>query len=413
MRIIYSFLLYLLTPAILLYLKRRGKKNPEYLLHWQERFAFKLTNPCLKPIIWIHAVSVGETRAINKLIYLLQQNYPQYDLLLTQMTPTGRKTATELYKNIFVHYLPYDMPHAINNFYKTFKPKIGLIVETEIWPNLLHYGKKYNTPISLVNARLSDKSFKSYAKIKLLMRGILNNFNAILCQDQATLNNFKNLGYSKNLEIIGNIKFDIDINKDKLHLKNHLIPTIKDKMIIIFASTRDGEEKLIIENMPINNKYLIIIVPRHPERFAIVEQLLIEHNIVYQRRSDNNSININTQVLLGDSMGEMLDYYNLSDIAVIGGSFADCGSQNLIEPIYMNKPVIVGPSIYNFTQIVNDALNDNCAIQVNNIQQCYIQIEKLINNKDFYTTIANNCTVFINKYTGASAKIINYLKNIL
>src|SRR3990167_9130549 len=147
MRYLYSCLLYLIAPFIPVYLYKRAKKNPDYSLHWNERFGFNLKNNSKKPIVWLHAVSVGETRAISKIVELLTKNYPQYKILITQMTPTGRATAKQLYPQAILHYIPYDLPHAVINFYKTFKPQIGIIMETEIWPNLIHYAKQYNIPL--------------------------------------------------------------------------------------------------------------------------------------------------------------------------------------------------------------------------------------------------------------------------
>jgi len=193
MRIIYSLLLYLLAPFIPFYLKKRGKKNPDYLKNWHERFSCKIYNNSNKPLIWLHSVSVGETRAMQKMVFLLREGFPEYQLLITTMTPTGRATAKNLYPSVIVHYIPYDLDFCVRKFYQIFKPKIGIIMETEIWPNLIHYADKYKIPLYLVNARLSDRSYRGYHRFKYFILPIINKFSAILCQDENSMNNFKKL----------------------------------------------------------------------------------------------------------------------------------------------------------------------------------------------------------------------------
>ena len=410
MRIIYSILIYLIAPFIPLYLTKRAKKNSDYKLFWNERFGFNLQNKTNHPIIWIHAVSVGETRAVSKLIELLELQYPDYKIMLTQMTPTGRNTAKKLYPNAYLHYIPYDMPHAVINFYKTFKPVIGLIMETEIWPNLIYYAKKLQIPLFLINARLSDRSFRSYYKARFMIIPVLNNLKGILCQDINTNNNFKQLGYSGKLDIMGSIKFDLTVDKSNYVLANFLKSTNFIRKIIAFGSTRNGEEQLILDAMPTNFEHLIIIIPRHPERFKDVEQLLINKNLKYQKRSANQVIKNDTQVILGDSLGEIFAYYIMADIVIIGGSFLPLGGQNIIEPLYVHKPVIFGASMYNFMQISKDALDTGCALQVNNILECFILIDRLLKEPTKYKELSDNCSTFISRYQGASQIVIDHIK---
>lgn len=411
MRYLYSLLLYMLSPLILLYLNKRAKKNPDYKKNWNQRFGLSLNNPSNKPIIWLHAVSVGETRAMAKIVEILQTKYPNYQLLITQMTPTGRKTAADLYPNVLLHFIPYDMPHAVINFYKTFKPKVGIIMETEIWPNLIHYANKLNIPLILANARLSPKSFNGYNKVKFIISPILNKLNNILAQDEVSYNNFKNLGFNNQLDIIGNTKFDIVV-EDKYYkiaqqLKKH------SKKIVVFASTRENEEKLILDNLPKEFDYIVIIIPRHPERFNEVDNLIKQTGLSYAKRSDNTPIDDNVNIYLGNSMGEMFAYYLLSDIAVIGGSFENLGGQNLIEPISLNKPVIFGKYMFNFKLISENAIKSNCAIQVNDIQQCFKEIDMLLKDNIKYLDMVNNCNKFINTYQGASQKVVETIEQYL
>ncbi|MFN8770377.1 MAG: 3-deoxy-D-manno-octulosonic acid transferase [Neisseriaceae bacterium] len=413
MRHLYSILIYLISPFIPLYLLKRSRKNSDYKLFWNERFGVNINNNETKPIIWIHTVSVGETSAIAKIVQILNLKYPNYKLLITSMTPTGRATATNLYKDVIIHYIPYDLPHAVKNFYKTFKPKLGMIMETEIWPNLIFYANKFKIPLFLINARLSDKSFSGYNKAKFFLAPILNCFNGILCQDEITKNNFIRLGYKKEINVIGSTKFDFIYDKSKLNKFDFLKEQIKDKKVVVFSSTREGEEDIIIDNLPNNIDYLIIIIPRHLERFSYVENILIKNNIKYQKRSDNKQLDNETLVLLGDSMGEMMQYYNICDLAIIGGSFSNNGGQNLLEPLFLNKPVIFGPSMFNFETIANNALKENCAIQVKDISECFREIDTILSDKIKYSELVENSKRFINEYTGASEKTINILSKYL
>jgi 3-deoxy-D-manno-octulosonic-acid transferase len=413
MLFLYSFLLYILTPFIPVYLLKRSIKNRKYRLFWAERFGLNYTKNTQKPIIWIHSVSVGETRAIAKIVAILTEKYPEYKLLITVTTPTGRDTAIKLYPQAIIRYVPYDFPYAVNKFYRTFSPKIGLIVETEIWPNLIFYAKQYKMPLFLINARLSDKSYESYNKFKFFIGKIINSFDGIICQNNFSRENFLKLGYSKHLEALGNIKFDITYDKNSIANLSYLKANIRDKKVVVFFSTRVGEEEQIINNLPRNINYLIIIIPRHPERFKLVEEILLSNKIKFQKRSQNLPIQQDTLVLLGDSMGEMMQYYHMSNIAVVGGSFSDNGGQNLIEPIMLNKPVIFGTSMFNFIEISENALQYKCALQVSNLKECFFNIEQLFDDEIVYNSMVENCSKFINSYTGASIKTVAVLEKFL
>lgn len=413
MRVIYSGLLYLLVPLIPLYLKKRGKKNPQYLENWHERFGWNLVNPTTKPIIWLHSVSVGETRAMSKLVELFHENLPEYQILITTMTPTGRETAKNLYPYAHIHYVPYDLSFSVQRFYKTFKPKLGIILETEIWPNLIHFAAHNAIPLYLVNARLSNRSYIGYRRFKTVLVSILNNLAGILCQDSNTLNNFAKLNYSGKLELVGNTKFDLSINNDIKQIITQFKTMFAGRKVVTFASTRDGEEELILNNLNFSENVLYLIIPRHPERFIVLEELLIERKLNYQKRSENNLIRNNTQVVIGDSMGEMLAYYASSYLAVIGGSFKDFGGQNPLEAIFMQIPVIFGNSMYNFAEVSRNCLADGCAQQIKNITELSIVIHDLVSNNESYDLLKLNCSNFINKYQGASQRIFDIVKQSL
>lgn len=409
---IYSFLLYLISPLLPLYLKYRGKKNPDYLLNWNERFGINLKTSSNK-VIWIHAVSVGETRATIKLIKLLSESYPEYQILITNMTPTGRKTAKSLFPNAIVHYIPYDLYFSVRKFYKTFKPAIGIIMETEIWPNLIWQSKKFKIPLYLANARLSDRSYNGYNRFKYLLMPVINQLKGILCQEENTLNNFKNLGYTRDLTIVGNTKFDLELPENFLSVKESLNKIIDNRKIICFASTRDGEEDLILDNIDLSLDVIYLIIPRHPERFSLLAETLEKRLIKYIRRSQNKPLAKDDKIIIGDSMGEMLAYYAISEIVVIGGSINDFGGQNPLEAFFMDKPVLFGKSMYNFSKIAKDSLDIGCAIQFDNIQNLKKIIDDLLINDDLYCQLKNKCKLFMDKYQGASQKICDIVNKDL
>lgn len=407
MRVIYSLLLYLLAPLIPIYLKKRGKKNPDYLKNWHERFSWNISNDSAKPLVWLHSVSVGETRAMQKMVFLLNEKFPDYQLLITTMTPTGRATAKKLYPFAKVHYVPYDIDFCVRKFYQVFKPTIGIIMETEIWPNLIHYADKYNIPLYLVNARLSDRSYRGYRRFKYFILPIINKVSTILCQDENSMNNFKKLNYNGRLKTIGNTKFDLIITEEIIKIAELFKGYFSGRKVVTFASTRDGEEELILNNISLDKDVLYLFVPRHPERFKLLERLLIDKNINYQLRSQNEKILATTKVVIGDSMGEMLAYYAISYLVVIGGSINDFGGQNPLEAIFMNVPVIFGNSMYNFAEIAKNLLAMNCAKQFDNINQLNELIDKILSNSQLYNDLQLNCKNFIKKYQGASLAVID------
>lgn len=413
MRLVYSLFTYLLAPLLPLYLLKRGKKNPAYLRNWNERFGIKLENSSSKPIIWLHSVSVGETRAMQKLVELISNELSNYQILITTMTPTGRQTAQTLYPQAIVHYIPYDISFCVKSFYKNFKPKIGIIMETEIWPNLIHFAEQSRTCLYLVNARLSNRSFRGYNHFKLALLPILNKFNGILCQDANTENNFLKLGYNQNLQTVGNTKFDLVFNDSNNIKIKELEQLVDGRKIITFASTRNGEEEILLNNIDLNQNVIYLFIPRHPERFIELENLLIKNNIAYCKRSDNRRITSDCKVIIGDSMGEMLVYYALSYLVVIGGSFKDFGGQNPIEAIYMNKPVIFGKSMFNFSDVAKNSVDIGCAIQIDSPSELKKLVNNLIEDDDKYNALKTHCSEFIDKYCGASEKIFNIIfKNV-
>lgn len=414
-RFLYNLLLLLVTPYVFLYLLWRARKQPEYLSHLAERFGF-YKEFSVKPVIWLHTVSVGETRAIQNLIKRLISAYPAYEILLTHTTPTGRAAGKQLYGNQVKRvYLPYDYPFAINLFLDRFSPRLGILMETEVWPNLTHACNNRNIPLLLLNARMSEKSLRRYVRFRSFTKDVFSNISAISAQTPDDASRLSMLG-GKNISINGNLKFDIEAPESMFNLAKDLRNKIgTGRPVFMAASTREGEELLILSafakiNIP---GLLMIIVPRHPQRFDDVSTLIHHSGHVFQRRSENRNIAKETNILLGDSMGEMFAYYAAADLAFIGGSLLPFGGQNLIEACTVGTPVIVGPYMYNFEESTKIAINAGAAIKINNIEEMVKVINRLFQEEYSLQNMRLQCKEFVESNRGATEKSLAVIKNYL
>lgn len=378
MRRIYTVFLYLAIPFIVLRLYWKGRKQPAYRQRILERFSLQQQMSAVKPPVhvWVHAVSLGEVIAVTPLIdTLLEQGYR---ILITTMTATGSKQVLSHFGEKVLHqYVPYDLPWCICRFYKTFRPKVGLIMETELWPNLIFYAKKQNISLLLINARVSDPAFKQYHRVKIFFKPILNNFYKILTQSDNDTHKYIALGADpKKTLAFGNIKFDLQLQH--LNLEQYkALPHIwgKDRVVFIAASTHEDEERQILTHFhklkaAIPN-ILILIAPRHPPRFQSVYSLCQALGFKTARRSDSSSINTDIDILVIDSLGELMGFYALSDYAFVGGSLVPIGGHNVLEPIALNIPVLTGLYMSNSKSICQE-LRENQAMQM------HVNAEKLI-----------------------------------
>jgi len=385
---IYKFIIYLLLPLAILKLIYRGLKNPDYLLHWGERFAIFPKNKEHewegKTTVWFHCVSVGETKAINTLISNLIKKYPKINFLISHGTPTGRNV--DLPKSSKIHrcYLPYDTGYAAKRFIEFYKPRLGLLIEKELWPNLINQCNIHDVPITLISGRMSDESLKKYFLCKSVYAKLLGQLDGIHVQYKDDKKNFRKLTKAP-INIMGNLKLDVRppkniINRIKI-LKSQL--KIKNQFVILASSTRKGEEEEIINLISNLNlkKCVLIIVPRHPERFNIVAKIFEKRKISYLRRSTHKSFTKTPEYILGDSMGELYEYYGLANLAIIGGSILDYGCQNPIESLSMQVPTAVGPSIYNFKDIIEAAEIEGTLTRFSKIKDLEKIIDKLLKYK--------------------------------
>ncbi len=418
-RFYYTVLLYLILPLVPFKLWWRGIKQPAYLNHWSERFGFYST-PVNKPIIWLHCVSVGETRAAEPLINALQTTYPHHQILLTHGTPTGREAGEALFGDKVERvYLPYDVPFAVHRFLTHFKPAIALMMETEIWFNLIAACKQRNIPVLLLNARLSEKSARGYAKLGKLAQKGLQSLNAVAAQTNDDAMRLKALG-AQNVTVAGNLKFDVKPTAASLGEGLQLRKQFGEELIFLAASTREGEEALILDalaKITIPN-LLTVIVPRHPQRFDAVAALLEQRGIQYLRKSAlgntapqaNIHKDFKPMIILGDTMGEMPTYYAACDIAFIGGSLLPWGGQNLIEAAHVGKPILIGEHTFNFTEASNDAVTAGAAIRVKNAEDLLQKVDELLKNKVNLVSMQQAALNFSSAYAGATARQMALIK---
>jgi len=369
LRALYTLALHLAAPFLPLRLWWRGRKEPGYRADVGQRFGRYGPAPA-QPVIWIHAVSLGETRAAQPLVAALRARYPGHALLVTHMTATGRQAAAELYGGFAaLAFLPYDLPWAVRRFVAHFRPVIGILMETELWPNLLAECRARGVPVLLANARLSAKSARGYARIGALAREALAGLAAVGAQTAADAERLAALGAAV-VEVTGNLKFDIAPDPALAERGRELRARFGTRPVLLAASTREGEEALLLDALaraPLAGaraEVLVVIVPRHPQRFDAVAGLLRERRLAFVRRSEARAVPAGCDYFLGDSMGELGAYYAAAEVAFVGGSLAPFGAQNLIEACAAGAPVLIGPSTFNFAQAAAEAVAAGAAIGV-------------------------------------------------
>lgn len=352
MRGLYSLIFLLLLPVVLLRLWWRGRANPGYRLRWRERFA---RLPVLKTGgIWVHAVSVGETLAAVPLVKALQQRYPHLPITITTTTPTGSERVKAAFGDSVQHvYGPYDLPWLVRRFLRTVQPRLCLIMETELWPNLLAGCAQTNVPVVLVNARLSKRSARGYARVGLLSRDMLAKLSLIAAQERSDARRFRRLGMAADgVVVTGSIKTDVVVTAAQRDVGRQLRMQLgAERYVVIAASTHAGEDELVLaafeQLQAVHTNAALILVPRHPERFDAVATLVQQRGFVTARRS-RGDVSARTQVLVGDSMGELMSLYAAADVAFVGGSLVPTGGHNLLEPAALAMPIVQGPHSFNF-----------------------------------------------------------------
>ncbi len=382
MRYLYTALLYLMTPFIVLRLYWKSMRLSAYRQRIGERFSCHAVVPV---DVWVHAVSLGEVVAATPLIQALLERGLR--VMVTTMTPTGSQQVVSRFGSRVSHqYVPYDLPWVVRRFFKAMNPRLGIIMETELWPNLIFEANQLKIPLLLVNARLSDKAFKQYEKVRFIFKPILNQLTRILAQSEEDARRFVALGAAPwRVHAVGNLKFDMPpVVIDPALSSVFSNAWGKDRVVVIAASTHDNEEEQLLSRLSILQRaiphVLLLIAPRHPERFQAVYQLCQQHQFKTGLRSTPETIHSDSEVIVLDSLGELALFYALSDYAFVGGSLVPIGGHNVLEAIAVNVPVFCGPYMNN-AQSICDALCEADAIeQAENADELIQKMITLYNN---------------------------------
>ncbi len=416
----YSILWLLALPLVLARLWWRGWREPGYRAHWGERLGFYGEQGAGWHTIWIHAVSVGETRAAEPLVNALMTAYPDSRIVLTHMTPTGRATGRDLFaehgERLVQSYLPYDRAPMVRRFIKHFTPRICILMETEVWPNLIAVCAERGVSIALVNARLSERSLRRAGRFGSLIMDAARAISLVAAQTEADAERVRALGVTR-VAVTGSIKFDVVVPKAALETGAMLRARIGARPVLLCASTRDGEEALILDafsrlqSRPAG--MLLLIVPRHPQRFDDVARLARARGFVLARRSEDGAVAPEAEVMLGDSMGEMFAYYAASDCAFIGGSLLPLGGQNLIEACALGKPVLIGEHTFNFAQASDEAVAAGAALRVRDAGHMLELAAGLLRDGAARAAMGQRAAGFADRHRGATARTVELLQPLI
>ncbi len=453
---LYSIAWWLATPLVMAYLLWRSRLQPEYRQHWLERWALRPAPRIDGPVVWVHAVSVGETRAAQPLVNALLERDPLLTILLTHMTPTGRQTGEELFgtrhgTRVIQRYLPYDYADAMRRFLRTWRPQLGIVLETELWPNLAAAARSLDVPVALVNARLSEHSLRKGQRWQSLMTPAIRSLGLVLAQTEADAARIRQLGRA-DVPVVGNMKFDIDPPQVMLAKGKIWRSIFGERPVVLAASTRDGEEALLLDawlhadqalqsqvgdqqqsadeaaaltdSQPAGARAvatppLLVIVPRHPQRFDEVEREVLAHGLRMARRSamtlgqSDAEISPPIDVLLGDSMGEMFAYYGMADVAIIGGSLLPFGAQNLIEACSAGVPVVLGPHTYNFADAAEQSIEVGAGVRVTDAGQAVRVSLQLLADPHAHDQRSRRAIEFTQAHRGATQRTLTLLENLI
>jgi 3-deoxy-D-manno-octulosonic-acid transferase len=412
-RLLYSLAWLVSAPLAVARLAWRARSMPGYAEHLGERFGrYRPAGKARR--IWIHAVSVGETRAAALVVEALASRHPQHRILLTHMTPTGRATGVELFgERVERAWLPYDLDFAARRFVAHFRPELGIVLETELWPRLLEECAIAGIPVVLANGRLSERSARRYARFPAFTRWALRNLRGIAAQTQGDAQRFRALGAAR-VAVTGNVKFDLDVPPAMRVLGDEFRARFgAGRAIWLAGSTREGEEALLLDAfiaMQPPPEALLVLVPRHPQRFADVTAIAAARGLPAALRSGTGEVAPGVRVLVGDSMGEMLAYYQAADVAVMGGSLLPFGSQNLIEACALGRPVIVGPHTFNFEEAAERAIEAGAALRVPDARAALEAAAALSLDAGRRAQMGERARAFVETHRGAVARLMDWIE---
>jgi 3-deoxy-D-manno-octulosonic-acid transferase len=421
-RFLYSLLMRALMPFMWLKLRLRARREPMYGEWMDERFGY-YPQPALAGALWIHAVSLGETRSIGALVKALRETYPDLRLLLTHGTATGRSEGLSLLRVGDVQaWLPWDTPGAVNRFLRQFRPRLGLLIETEIWPNLTAIAKQQGVPLVLVNARLSERSWRTAKYWSVLSAPTYSGLQTVWAQTEEDAKRLRSLGAPVSA-VMGNLKFDAHVDTQSLAIGHAWRKTFASRPVVMLAISREQEEAMFLEVLQQHPEYLTQaqwwIVPRHPQRFDEVASLMQATGLPVHRRSewpDNLSqldAPLTSTLVLGDSLGEMPFYYGAASVAILGGSFAPLGGQNLIEACACACPVVMGPHTLNFKQAAQWALAEQAALRCPDMASAIRQALALALDKQRQEAMSQAGLQFARSHQGAVANCMTALRKLL
>lgn len=417
-RQLYSLLFYLILPLVVLRLLWRGIKAPGYLVGWPERFGYAPDLAHLPDVIWIHAVSAGETIAAVPLIRKLQLLYPDSQLLVTNMTPTGAERCRALLGDSVIQcYAPYDLPSAMKRFLKRTCPSLLIIIDTELWPNMIHYCYVQGVKTVLVNGRLSSKSARGYSRIGHLTRMMLKEISLVATQTEQQGQRFLSLGLDEQqLIVTGSIKFDLDLPENLSTRQLFLRRKIgEDRLVFIAASTHQGEEEIILDVFSrLRSKYpalLLVLVPRHPERFEVVAVLSQSLGLKTIRHSAQINCESDTDVLLVDAMGELIYFYSISHIAFVGGSLAPIGGHNMMEAAAFSLPVLMGPYLRNVDDIADMFVQADALAVVSDGNSMLEILDRLCADRGYREAMGNAAKSVMERNKGALNRTMDLIEN--
>lgn len=415
MRYLYTLAMYLVTPIIVMRLLARGVRYRDYHRRWRERFGF-YQGPTLRGSIWVHAVSVGEVNAAEPLIKALREAYVNAPLVVTTVTPTGSERVRQLFGDSVYHvYLPYDLPFAVSRFMQRVRPRLAIIVETEIWPNLYFACKKRGIPLMIVNARLSERSLRGYRPLQGLVRSALGCVRQIAAQSRTDAARYRLLGVEPaRIVVSGNLKFDMPVPYaavqagEELRRKwGHLRP------VWIAGSTHEGEELPVLEaHLQVLKRLpdaLLLIAPRHPERFRLVESSVRSLGFSMATRSADRVPSAAHQVFVIDAMGELMQFYAAADLAFVGGSLVPIGGHNVLEPAALSRPVLVGPHTFNFEEITLTLIGEGAAVRLADASELGTAVLQLLRDAERRKSMGMHARVVFDSERGAVQRVMELI----
>ncbi len=419
LRFLYTLTMYLLTPVILYRLAARGLKYRRYFARWRERFGF-FPDPGIADSIWVHAVSVGEVNAAVPLVEALMRAYPGSRFVVTTVTPTGSERVQKLFGDRVFHvYLPYDLPASVKRFFDRIRPRLAVIMETEIWPNLFIECRERGIPIVVTNARLSERSLKGYGPVRPLARRAIRCASFVAAQSPTDAERLRSLGAAvTRLAVVGNLKFDMEVPASLVASGTALRDSWGVRRPVwIAASTHEGEEMPVLKaHTAVLQRFpdaLLLIVPRHPERFKAVAAACRSLGFATRTRSEDVRADERCQCFVVDTMGELMQFYAAADIAFVGGSLEPIGGHNLLEPAALGRPVIVGPYTFNTEEVTDSLIGANAVARVANAEELGAAVIRLLAHDDQRIAMGDAAQAVLERERGAVQRTLRIVEQVL